>query len=266
MNWKTLILEKREGIARITINNPEKRNCLSEQTSRELLAALEEIRNDDTVSVVTTTGAGDVSFCAGMDVHDLKRYYEHPETEAESTVLQLDETVRNFPKVTIAVVNGYCLGAAITFLVSHDLAIASEEKASFGLPEIMRGFTPKYVVGALFKAISMKFAFDMLLSGENWDARKAQAAGLVSRIAPHAKLHDTAFQWAKLIARWDPMTLEYCKKAAHASMEQTTFYGALMASALYHMEHANYNPKTQQGLRDFISKEGVKADMVAKLD
>jgi len=207
-----------------------------------------------------------VAFCAGMSLYDLKQYYEHPETEAESTVLQLDETIRNFPKVTIAVVNGYCLGAAITFLVSHDLAIASEEKASFGLPEVIRGFTPKYVVAALFRAVPMKLAFDMLLSGENWNARKAQAAGLVSRIAPHAELHETAFQWAKTIARWDPMTLEYCKKAAHASLDQVTYPGAIIASAFYHMEHAKYNLKAQQGLRDFIAKEGVKADMVAKLD
>jgi enoyl-CoA hydratase/carnithine racemase len=266
VNRKIVVLEKKEGIARLTINNPEKRNCLSEQTSSELISALEEVRNDDTVSVVTTTGAGDVAFCAGMNLHDLRRYYEHPETEAESTVLKLYETIRNFPKVTIAVVNGYCLGASITFLTSYDLAIASEEKASFGLPEVIRGFTPKYVVGALFRAVPPKFAFDILLTGENWNARKAQAAGLVSRISPHAELQETAFEWAKQIAQWDPMTLEYCKKAAHACMDQVTLSGAILTSAFYHMEHAKYNPKAQQGLRDFVAKEGVKADLEAKLE
>lgn len=265
MERKIVILEKREGVAQITFNNPAERNCLSEQMSRELISAFEEVRNDDTVRVITTTGAGDVSYMAGMSVHDLKRYFEHPEIEAaESTVFKLDETVRNFPKVTIAVVNGYCLGGAITFLISHDLVIASQENAKFGLPEAIRGFTPKYVVAALFRAIPMKLAFEMLLTADNWNAVKAQQAGLINRVVPHTSLQESALQWAKEIARWDPMTLEYCKKAAHSCMDQATYAGAIMASAYYHVENARLNIKANQGLREFIAKRGIRATKMAE--
>ncbi|MFC1892792.1 enoyl-CoA hydratase-related protein, partial [Chloroflexota bacterium] len=130
----------------------------------------------------------------------------------------------------------------------------------------MRGFIPKYVEAALFRTIPAKLAFDMLLTGENWDARKALAAGLVSRVASHTALHKVALDYAKQIAQWDTKTLEYCKKAAYAVMGESTYHGAIITNAYYHVEHENYNPKALQGTRDFIAKRGVKANRQAKSD
>ncbi len=260
MEKKNVILEKRDGVATIIINRPEKRNSLSEATAHEILSIYEKIRHDSTIGAVIDTAVGDTAFCAGMDVNDLKRYYERPDTEAQSAVIKLDEVIRNFPKVTIAAVNGYCLGAAITFLISHDLTIASEENANFGLPEIFRGFPPKYVIGALFRAIPVKLGFEMLLTGKNWDAKKAQTAGLVNRVVPHAELRDTAFQWAKEIIQSDWVTLEFCKQCAHATMDQPTYAQAIQVSGLWHTEHSRQNPRALQGLRDFIAKKGKKAN------
>lgn len=255
---KCATLEVKEGIGKITLNRPEKRNALSGELIDDLMVLFEEARKDDNVKIVTTTGGGDVAYCAGMDAEYLKYLFEHP--DAHSDMLNLDEVIRNFPKVTIAVVNGYCLGAAITFLISHDLVIASEEKAKFGLPEIFRGFTPRYVVGALFRAVPMKYGMEMLLTGRNWDARKAEMAGLVSRVVPHTQLQETAFEWAKDIAQWDPITLEYCKKAAHATVDQLTYLQAIEVSSFIHLEHNMMNPKSHEGLKKFIEGIGVKAD------
>lgn len=258
------VIEKKDEVARVIINNPEKRNCLSREVISDLISAYEELRDDDTVAVVITTGSGDISWSAGMSGDLLIGLHEARRRGGGSTPFQLNTLVRYFPKVTVAAVNGYCLGAAISLLNSHDLAIASEERARFGLPEIMRGFPPRYITHALFRAVPMKWAFDMVLTGDNWDARTAQRAGLISRVVPHAELQERALQWAKEIARWDRVTLEYCKKGAHAAMEELSSTKASELDTYICNEHDRVNPKSYQGMRDFLGKTGVKATETIK--
>src|SRR3990170_2724387 len=169
---KYVYIEKRGGVAKIIFNRPEKRNALSRETIREILLAFEEMRSDESIAVVLTAGAGDIAYCAGRDLS------EFPTEGGQSTLdrrslpraYHVAEVIRTFPKVTIAVVNGYCLGGGITLLLPHDLAIASD-KAQFGLPEIMRGFLPYPIIATMFKTlIPTKLAFELILTGENWDA------------------------------------------------------------------------------------------------
>src|SRR6266705_6668957 len=150
---KYILVEKRGAVARITINRPDKRNALSRDTIREMLAVFEELRSDDSIAVVLTTGAGDISYCAGRDLSEFPTEggkNRGTDRRAEPRAYHVAEVIRTFPKVTIAVVNGYCLGAGITLLLPHDLAIASD-KAQFGLPEIMRGFLPYPIIATMFK-------------------------------------------------------------------------------------------------------------------
>ncbi len=263
---KHVVIEKREGVAKVIINDPEKRNMLSTEVLWDLQSAYEEVRDDDSIAVVITTGAGDVAWSAGQSGYRLVGLQESREESAKGpygSMFRLDELVRNFPKVTIAAVNGYCLGAAITLLTSHDLAIASEERARFGLPEIMRGFPPATIVMSLPRAVPMKWAFDMILTGDNWDARTAQKAGLITRVVPHQQLQERAFQWAKEIARWDRITLEYCKKAVHAGCDEANYVKAMEVCGPINAEHNRVNPK-RQGMRDFLGKTGVKATQMIK--
>lgn len=253
-----VILEKKDNIAMITINRPEKRNALSKEVRTAMLSILEEIRNDDSIKVVTTTGAGDIAYCAGMDLGELLSRHDHPGQEVEPQ--SLSQMIREFSKVTIAIVNGYALGAGLTFMNGHDLAIASEENAKFGLPEIMRSFVPKGAVVPLCRYTHMKWALEMLLTGKNWDAERAYQAGLVNRVVPHARLREEGQEWASEIARWDPVTLMYCKKAAYSSVDAATYRQALEIVALWQGEEARMNPRTSQGLRDFVAGKGVKAN------
>jgi enoyl-CoA hydratase/carnithine racemase len=173
----------------------------------------------------------------------------------------LGEAIRTFPKVTIAVINGYCLGSGMTLLLSHDLAIASEEKARFGLPEVMRGFLPIPVVGTLFKSsIPTKAAYELILTGKNWNAHRALQAGLINRIVPHTELQEAAWEWAKLIAQWDQITLQYCKLAARASMETTTLPLAAEVAWLMNHEHGIVNPKAFEGVQNFLAGNRIKAE------
>ncbi len=217
--------------------------------------------------VVVFTGAGR-GFCSGADVAMLGA------TPSEASIVARIElakasmdrvlAVRNMSKPTIAAVNGYCLGAAITFLICHDLAMASEEKARFGLPEVFRGFPPKSILTSLFRVVPTKWAFDMVLTGDNWDARTAQKAGLISRIVPHAKLQELSLEWAKEIARCDRLALEYSKKAAHAGMDEPIWSKSMALTSYICEEHTRLNPKTHDGMRDFLAKKGEKASHTIK--
>lgn len=159
--------------------------------------------------------------------------------------------IRTFPKVTIAVVNGFCLGAGITLLLPHDLAIASD-RAQFGLPEIKRGFLPYPIIATMFKTlIPTKFAFEMILTGENWDAQRSMAAGLINRVVPHAELQDQAWKWGEEIGQFDQVTLKYCKMAAHSSMEAASVPLAAEIAWLMQEEHALVNPRAYAGTKQF---------------
>ncbi len=250
---KYVIVERRGAVAKIISNRPEKKNALSRDAIRDILSALEELRSDDSIAVVLTTGAGDDSYCAGRDLSEFPTEGGQAGLERRShpRAYHVAEVIRTFPKVTIAVVNGYCLGAGITLLLPHDLAIASE-KAVFGLPEIMRGFLPYPIVATLFRAlIPTKLAFEMILTGKNWDAKKSLEVGLINRVVPHDQLQEAAWQWGEEISRWNKTTLQYCKMAAHASMEAPTVPLAAEIAWLMQEEHTMVNPKAYEGTRPF---------------
>ncbi len=263
---KNVLIERHDNVAKVIINDPEKRNRLTQEIIADLISAYEELRKDDSVVVVITTGAGDTAWSAGQAGQVLLAGLENRRQGGPNTnrMKELDELVRNYPKVTIAAVNGYCLGAAITLLVVHDLAIASEERARFGLPEIFRGFPPRTILASLFRAVPLKYAFDMVITGDNWDARTAQRTGLITRVVPHAKLQESALQWAKEIARWDPITQQYSKKAAHAAMDEPSFVKALQIVADVCDEHDHVNAKSHEGMKKFLGGTGVKATELAK--
>jgi enoyl-CoA hydratase/carnithine racemase len=251
---KFTIVETRGAVAKITINRPEKRNALSRDTIREILAVFEELRKDDSIAVVMTTGAGDVAYCAGRDLSEFPTEggkNRGSDRRAEPRAYHVSEMIRTFPKVTIAVVNGYCLGGGITLLLPHDLAIASD-KAQFGLPEIMRGFLPYPIIATMFKTlIPTKFAFEMILTGKNWDAKKSMEAGLINRVVPQDQLQDEAWRWGEEIGKFDKVTLKYCKMAAHASMEAASVPAAAEIAWLMQEEHALVNPRAYAGTKEF---------------
>jgi enoyl-CoA hydratase/carnithine racemase len=250
---KYILVEKRGAVAKITINRPDKRNALSRDTIREMLAAFEELRNDDSIAVVLTSGSGDIAYCAGRDLSEFPTEGGRSTMERRSQprAYHVAEVIRTFPKVTIAVVNGFCLGAGITILLPHDLAIASD-RAQFGLPEIMRGFLPYPIVATIFRTlIPTKLAFELILTGKNWDAKKSMEAGLINRVVPHEQLHDAAWEWAGEIGRFDKTTLQYCKMAAHASMEASSVPAAAEIAWLMQEEHSMVNPRAYTGTREF---------------
>ena len=201
--WPEIYLEclKDEGVARIVLNRPEKRNAQTGTLARSVLEALEEIRPDKSLKVVITKGAG-TSFSAGLDLHFLRELDHEPVRDFDRPAITtaMVETVIEFPRIMIAQVHGYCLGGSMAFMNAHDLVIAAHD-AQIGMPEMPRGSFGEIATSTLFHAqIPIKKAALIALSAENISGAEADRLGLVSMSVPAADLEATTTALACRIA------------------------------------------------------------------
>ncbi len=249
-----VLVERRDEVALLTLNRPEKRNALSLELIHELTVAVEEFNKDASIKAIITTGAGDIAYSSGRDL----AWLAQKRPEEALLVDELDKlfftAIRGSPKVTIAAVNGYALGAGMMLMLSHDLAIASE-RALIGMPEVIRGTVPRRVATGALRAIAPRLALELIITGRPFDANRAWATGLVNRVVPHERLLSAAYEWAKEITTLDPVTVEYCKKAAYAIMDQVTYAQAIEINKVFTAQHHAVNPKAKAGLFDFLRKE-----------
>ena len=211
-SYETLLVEQRDRVAIITINRPEKRNALNIQTRQEGAAALDELREDESVRVVVFTGAGDKAFIAGADI---------AEFAGRTAITQRDvmlgrslfTAIDAFPKPVIAMINGYCLGGGCELALACDLRIASET-ASFGQPEINLGIIPGGGgTQRLTRLIGEGKAMELILTGDIINAHTAFTFGLVNLVVPAADLEAKTMEIANRIAEKSPIALRMAKEA-----------------------------------------------------
>src|SRR5437660_3172973 len=210
--YETILVERREGVAIVTINRPEKRNALNLQPRAEGAAVLDELRADDSVRVVVFTGAGDKAFIAGADIAEFAQ-----RTALQQREVMLDRSLFNaidgLPKPIIAMVNGYCLGGGCEVALACDLRIASD-KASFGQPEINLGIIPGGGgTQRLTRLVGEGKSIEMILTGEIIDAQTAFAIGLVNHVVPADQLETKTMEIANRIAEKSPIALRLAKEA-----------------------------------------------------
>ena len=211
-NYETITVEKRGKVAILTINRPDKLNALNKQVHTEGVAALEEMRKDDSVRVLIITGRGEKSFIAGADISEF---------EGQTPVTQRDlfhektffNTIDAFPKPVIAMVNGFCLGGGNELALACDLRICSEN-ARFSQPEINLGI----MCGGggtqrLPRLIGEGRAMEMALTGDMIDAETAHKFGLVNHVYPAAELEAKTMELAEKIAEKAPIALQLSKEA-----------------------------------------------------
>ena len=184
----TLLLEKGEGIALITINNPQALNALTVTMFQSFEQMLGGLEFDDAVRVVLITGAGEKAFVAGGDI----RYLDSLDVEgARAFALQaqrLYERIETFPKPVIAVINGYALGGGCELAMACDLRIAAET-AKLGQPEVKLGIIPGFAgTQRLARLVGKGRAKELIFTGEMIDAREAWRIGLVNRVVPAGQL------------------------------------------------------------------------------
>jgi trans-feruloyl-CoA hydratase/vanillin synthase len=191
--WGKLVLvEFDDGIAWVAFNRPEKRNAMSPALNEEMRATVEALATDDRCKVLVLTGKGD-AFAAGMD---LKEYFRETDGQPDTTILNVRRTaeewqwrrLRDYPKATIAMVNGWCFGGAFTPMVACDLAIAADE-AVFGLSEVNWGIIPAgNVTKATAETIGYRKALYYAMTGDNFTGKEAAEMGLVNESVPRKKL------------------------------------------------------------------------------
>ena len=204
-----LVSEREDGVALVTFNRADKRNAMNRQARREILEALGWLRGRARVIVLTGNGP---SFCAGVDLKEASLDPRLSASDGEFSWLDVQEAIRRHPAVFIAAVNGYALGGGVTLINACDLAIAAEH-AEIGMPEIGFGLYPGLAGPSTQLRILRKRAAWMVLTGQRIDGRTAQSWGLVNAAVAAERLMDEAMELASHVARFDAVTLEWCKRA-----------------------------------------------------
>lgn len=214
MEFETVKMHVKDKIATITLNRPDKKNCMSPQLHSDMLEITKGLRDNKDASVVILTGEGE-SFCGGMD---LEKYFFEPWQDPDEMYRSGNvsfEWFMNFkalPQITIGSVNGWCFGGAFITLGVCDLAIASE-KAAFGLSEINFGIFPSG--GAMWGAVNFmlpRHAIYYVLTGKTFDGKEAERIGLVNKTVPHEKLQEETMSLAKSILKRHPIALRSAKE------------------------------------------------------
>src|SRR5207302_68256 len=212
MDYRTIQVGHDAGVATITLNRPDKRNAISFELIDELRRGLDEVEKSSAL-VVILTGAGK-AFCSGLDLDSLKALLgRSPEENLKDsqTMVQLFRSIYEFPKITIAAVNGAAIAGGSGLALLCDFTLAAPE-AKFGYTEVRIGFVPAIVSTFLLRQVGEKQARDLLLTGRIFDAEEAARMGLISEIVPAENLMTRARQLAALLMENSPASLRSTKQ------------------------------------------------------
>ena len=257
----TVAYRVKDGIAWVSFNRPEKRNCMSPKLNRRMMQVLDELEYREDVGVLVLTGEGD-SWSAGMD---LKEYFRETEEQGIGAVRQAQREsygwwrrLRWYQKTTIAMVNGWCFGGGYGPLYACDLAICADE-AKFGLSEINWGILPgggatKVVV----ELMSMRDAMYYSLTGEMMDGQTAAKYRLVNESVPRAKLEARVTELANTLLAKNWVTLKAAKDAVRRVKEMT--YDNAEDFLVRAQEAANSydDDGRKEGIKQFIDDKTFK--------
>jgi len=212
MDFKTLILESDGAVATLTLNRPEKRNAISFELIAEFSSALDAVEQSP-AQVLIVTGAGK-AFSGGLDLENLKALLgrRHEENLQDSnTMARFFRRLYDFPKPTIAAVNGAAIAGGTGIATMCDFTLAVPE-AKFGYTEVRIGFVPALVSSFLVLQVGHKIARDLLLTGRLFDAAEAHRFGLVNEVVAAAELMPRARALAAQLAENSPSSLRATKK------------------------------------------------------
>lgn len=215
-----VLVERVDGVMIITLNRPEARNAVNLSVQLAVGEALEEADQDPSVAVVIITGAGDRSFCAGVDLKALARGEQlRPDGARERSWGFAGYVNHQIRKPTIAAVNGAAMGGGTELVLASDLAI-TVESATFGLPEVKRGIIA--AAGGVFRIVEQvpaKRAMELVLTGDPIDAWQALELGLVNDVVPQHELMSAAMKLAKRISANAPLAVQASKRVARGIVD-----------------------------------------------
>lgn len=209
--FEHILVESSNGIKTITLNRPDKRNALTPGLILELTAALHEAESDD-CSVLILTGAG-AAFCAGLDLEHLETMHASTPEQHRSDSKNMAEVLRtlyDFPKPTIAAVNGPAIAGGMGLATIPDFTLATPE-SKFGYTEVRIGFVPAIVASFLLRQIGEKRTRELLLTGKLLKAQEALQMGLVTQIVAAEELMQAAHCLAQTLLLNSPQAMQATK-------------------------------------------------------
>jgi enoyl-CoA hydratase/carnithine racemase len=203
--YESILVALHGTVLRVTLNRPERRNALGPVMVNELLWALDDATNDDTVRSVVITGAGK-AFCAGGDFSQMGGGADGPKLPPKGGFDDLLLAMWGSTKPVIARVNGHAMGGGLGLVAASTFAVGSTD-AKLGTPEIDVGLFPFMILSVLERVMPRRRLVEMLLSGEKMSAEEAQGTGLLNRVVPPEGLDAAVDAYTNMIASKSPITL-----------------------------------------------------------
>ena len=251
MEYKSLLLNKEEGLGIVTINRPKTLNALNVEVFQELYQMFTEIENDSEIRVVILTGI-DKAFVAGVDI--LEMADKNP-IEIETFIKiarQAGDRIYNLSKPVIAAINGFAFGGGNELVLDCDLRIASEN-ARFGQQEINLGILPGGgATQKLPRLVGMAKAKEIIFTGDIFDARTALALGMINKVVPAEALMDEAKAMAKKLLSKSSVALSYVKKSMNSGVNMSLNSAMDMDECFFARCFASEDQK--EGMKAFAEK------------
>jgi enoyl-CoA hydratase len=251
MPFDTIIYEKKDAVATITLNRPDRRNAFNTKMYQDLDRALDLIEKDHDIKAIIITGAGDRAFSAGADLEELNFQNIKESREYISIDARTFRHIENVPQPVIAAVNGAAIGGGCKIVIVSDIAIASE-KAIFSLPGATFGAVHVITLGRGREVLGRQRLSRMLLTGETINARKAEEYGIITQVVPPDQLLAEAQKTAAMIASFPPVTVQVIKRMLHRGNDDDYRWEDLLSPGLLLMEDL------KEGQRAFMERRKPK--------
>ena len=244
--------EKADGIAKITINRPERRNAFRPLTVEEMRRALQEARDDSSIGVIILTGEGEHAFCSGGDqkIRGDAGYADNHGVE-RLNVLDFQREIRNCPKPVIAMVAGWAVGGGHVLHVVCDLTIAADNSKFGQTGPRVGSFDGGFGSSYLARIVGQKKAREIWFLCRTYDAQQALDMGLVNIVVPYADLEIETVKWCREILEKSPLAIRCLKAAMNADCDGQAGLQELAGNAtlLYYMSEEG-----QEGRNAFVEK------------
>lgn len=257
MQFEFILFSQENGIAKITLNRPDKRNAIHTPMIKELSFILNKLAEDET-RVVLINGSGP-HFCAGGDIAwMLKMTQSSSEENVDDSQMLADllYQVYTFPKPTLVLAQGTTVGGGLGLLAAADIAIAAKN-ATFCLPEVKLGLAPSMISPYVITAMGERAAHYYFLTGEHFVAEAAFRMGLVQQLADESELMDVGINLAKTLMENGPKALLAVKHLIRY-VAKTKITAALAQQTAEHLANLRTTPEAQEGLHAFLEKRKPK--------
>ncbi|MDG6218728.1 MAG: enoyl-CoA hydratase-related protein [Candidatus Thermoplasmatota archaeon] len=258
MAYETLDVEKEKNTATIYLNRPEVHNALNEPLMNELIHCFNDLITDEDIRIIILTGNGK-SFCAGADLHWMKRmvHYSKEENIKDSNLLlQLYDTIYQCPKPVIARINGHAFGGGLGLFAVCDLAIAVPE-CKFAFSEVKLGIIPSVISTFIARRITgLAHMRRLFITGERFSPIKAEQIGLIDQISPQDEIDDAIQKYVSILKSSGPKAISEIKKLVDSyetlSIEKYKEYTVKKIAEL------RISKEGQEGINSFLEKRKTK--------